>query len=192
MRSLSKLPVSTSCAKPKYHTLFCRKLQTKWSASNTNNLVFWFSITFISYLHSLTFLCHSLLFLSSSPSIFLLLSEEPTLWQITVHWALLPLSLLPVPDVCSAQLLLSGWHICTFSLCVCCQQVVHEAYTRFTEDSLTQSVCEGPSEMTEVTIKVSQPTEVSACCPNLSWDVCPPASSIHQPPLTHQFIGFPG
>uniref|UniRef100_A0A665V672 Uncharacterized protein n=1 Tax=Echeneis naucrates TaxID=173247 RepID=A0A665V672_ECHNA len=40
------------------------------------------------------------------------------------------------------------------------RQVVHEAYTRFTEESLTQSVCENPSENTEVTIKgleVSKP-----------------------------------
>ncbi|XP_033492960.2 uncharacterized protein LOC117263565 [Epinephelus lanceolatus] len=40
------------------------------------------------------------------------------------------------------------------------RQVVHEAYTRFTEESLMQSVCEKPSESTEVTIKgleVSKP-----------------------------------
>ncbi|KAL3043492.1 hypothetical protein OYC64_003370 [Pagothenia borchgrevinki] len=40
------------------------------------------------------------------------------------------------------------------------RQVVHDAYTRFTEDSLMQSVCENPSESTEVTIKgleVSKP-----------------------------------
>ncbi|KAK5854716.1 hypothetical protein PBY51_004888 [Eleginops maclovinus] len=40
------------------------------------------------------------------------------------------------------------------------RQVVHDAYTRFTEESLTQSVCENPSESTEVTIKgleVSKP-----------------------------------
>lgn len=34
-------------------------------------------------------------------------------------------------------------------------QVVHEAYTRFAEESLMQSVCEKDSESTEVTIKVS-------------------------------------
>ncbi|XP_047461976.1 uncharacterized protein LOC125020583 [Mugil cephalus] len=33
------------------------------------------------------------------------------------------------------------------------RQVVHEAYSRFTEESLTQSVCDKPSESTEVTIK---------------------------------------
>ncbi|XP_057684681.1 uncharacterized protein LOC130910996 [Corythoichthys intestinalis] len=40
------------------------------------------------------------------------------------------------------------------------RQVVHEAYSRFTEESLTQSVCEKPTEDTEVTIKgleVSKP-----------------------------------
>lgn len=40
------------------------------------------------------------------------------------------------------------------------RQVVHEAYSRFTEESLMQSVCEKPSESTEVTIKgleVSKP-----------------------------------
>ncbi|KAK7899340.1 hypothetical protein WMY93_020193 [Mugilogobius chulae] len=40
------------------------------------------------------------------------------------------------------------------------RQVVHEAYTRFTEDSLMQSICDQPSESTEVTIKgleVSKP-----------------------------------
>nr|XP_019964023.1 PREDICTED: uncharacterized protein LOC109643365 [Paralichthys olivaceus] len=40
------------------------------------------------------------------------------------------------------------------------RQVVHEVYTRFTEESLTQSVCDKPSESTEVTIKgleVSKP-----------------------------------
>ncbi|XP_028317523.1 uncharacterized protein LOC114472464 [Gouania willdenowi] len=40
------------------------------------------------------------------------------------------------------------------------RQVVHEAYSRFTEESLTQSVCDKPSESTEVTIKgleVSKP-----------------------------------
>lgn len=40
------------------------------------------------------------------------------------------------------------------------RQVVHEAYTRFTEESLMQSICEQPSESTEVTIKgleVSKP-----------------------------------
>ncbi|XP_038158781.1 uncharacterized protein LOC119795033 [Cyprinodon tularosa] len=40
------------------------------------------------------------------------------------------------------------------------RQVVQEAYSRFTEESLTQSVCENPSEATEVTIKgleVSKP-----------------------------------
>ncbi|CAF93532.1 unnamed protein product, partial [Tetraodon nigroviridis] len=31
--------------------------------------------------------------------------------------------------------------------------VVHEAYRRFTEESLMQSVCDKPSESTEVTIK---------------------------------------
>ncbi|KAL6099361.1 uncharacterized protein ACO6RY_01196 [Pungitius sinensis] len=33
------------------------------------------------------------------------------------------------------------------------RQVVHDAYTRFTEESLMQSVCEQPTESTEVTIK---------------------------------------
>ncbi|KAJ0054908.1 hypothetical protein NL108_007145, partial [Boleophthalmus pectinirostris] len=33
------------------------------------------------------------------------------------------------------------------------RQVVHEAYTRFTEESLMQSMCDQPSESTEVTIK---------------------------------------
>ncbi|KAK2920777.1 uncharacterized protein [Channa argus] len=45
------------------------------------------------------------------------------------------------------------------------RQVVHEAYTRFTEESLTQSVCERPSESTEVTIKgleVSKPGRYQA------------------------------
>ncbi|KAJ0003522.1 hypothetical protein NQD34_008620 [Periophthalmus magnuspinnatus] len=40
------------------------------------------------------------------------------------------------------------------------RQVVHEAYTRFTEESLMQSMCDQPSESTEVTIKgleVSKP-----------------------------------
>ncbi|XP_043995509.1 uncharacterized protein LOC122844280 [Gambusia affinis] len=40
------------------------------------------------------------------------------------------------------------------------RQVVHEVYSRFTEESLMQSVCEKPSESTEVTIKgleVSKP-----------------------------------
>uniref|UniRef100_A0A8C2X5K0 Uncharacterized protein n=1 Tax=Cyclopterus lumpus TaxID=8103 RepID=A0A8C2X5K0_CYCLU len=40
------------------------------------------------------------------------------------------------------------------------RQVVHDAYTRFAEDSLMQSVCEQPTESTEVTIKgleVSKP-----------------------------------
>ncbi|XP_072225935.1 uncharacterized protein [Leuresthes tenuis] len=40
------------------------------------------------------------------------------------------------------------------------RQVVHEAYSRFTEESLTQSICDKPSECTEVTIKgleVSKP-----------------------------------
>ncbi|CAL9690851.1 unnamed protein product [Knipowitschia caucasica] len=40
------------------------------------------------------------------------------------------------------------------------RQVVHEAYTRFTEESLMQSTCDQPSESTEVTIKgleVSKP-----------------------------------
>lgn len=44
--------------------------------------------------------------------------------------------------------------------CVRGPQVVHEAYSRFTEESLTQSVCEKPTESTEVTIKgleVSKP-----------------------------------
>lgn len=45
-------------------------------------------------------------------------------------------------------------------LCVCVGlQVVHEAYTRFAEDSLMQSVCDKTSESTEVTIKVSGGTE---------------------------------
>ncbi|KAK2830751.1 hypothetical protein Q5P01_018682 [Channa striata] len=45
------------------------------------------------------------------------------------------------------------------------RQVVHEAYTRFTEESLTQSVCDRPSESTEVTIKgleVSKPGRYQA------------------------------
>ncbi|XP_029023616.1 uncharacterized protein LOC114866110 [Betta splendens] len=45
------------------------------------------------------------------------------------------------------------------------RQVVHEAYTRFTEESLTQSVCDKPSERTEVTIKgleVSKPGRYQA------------------------------
>uniref|UniRef100_A0A3B4YGU4 Uncharacterized LOC111645598 n=1 Tax=Seriola lalandi dorsalis TaxID=1841481 RepID=A0A3B4YGU4_SERLL len=45
------------------------------------------------------------------------------------------------------------------------RQVVHEAYTRFTEESLTQSVCDKPSESTEVTIKgleVSKPGRYQA------------------------------
>ncbi|XP_068566947.1 uncharacterized protein [Cebidichthys violaceus] len=33
------------------------------------------------------------------------------------------------------------------------RQVVHDAYTRFTEESLMQSVCEQPTESTDVTIK---------------------------------------
>ncbi|XP_059205609.1 uncharacterized protein LOC131984705 [Centropristis striata] len=40
------------------------------------------------------------------------------------------------------------------------RQVVHDAYTRFTEESLMQSICEKPTESTEVTIKgleVSKP-----------------------------------
>lgn len=43
--------------------------------------------------------------------------------------------------------------VCVF-LCVCLQ-VVREAYSRFTEESLTQSMCDKPMESTEVTIKVS-------------------------------------
>lgn len=43
----------------------------------------------------------------------------------------------------------------------CTLQVVHEAYRRFTEESLMQSVCDKPSESTEVTIKVS--TRVQRC-----------------------------
>ncbi|TNN21837.1 hypothetical protein EYF80_068051 [Liparis tanakae] len=35
------------------------------------------------------------------------------------------------------------------------QGVVHDAFTRYAEDSLMQSVCEQPTESTEVTIKVS-------------------------------------
>uniref|UniRef100_A0A672I3L8 Uncharacterized protein n=1 Tax=Salarias fasciatus TaxID=181472 RepID=A0A672I3L8_SALFA len=45
------------------------------------------------------------------------------------------------------------------------RQVVHEAYTRFTEESLMQSVCDQPSESTEVTIKgleVSKPGRYQA------------------------------
>ncbi|XP_034017419.1 uncharacterized protein LOC117502473 [Thalassophryne amazonica] len=45
------------------------------------------------------------------------------------------------------------------------RQVVHEAYTRFTEESLLQSVCDKPSESTEVTIKgleVSKPGRYQA------------------------------
>ncbi|KAM7384738.1 hypothetical protein PAMA_011883 [Pampus argenteus] len=45
------------------------------------------------------------------------------------------------------------------------RQVVHEAYTRFTEESLMQSICDKPSESTEVTIKgleVSKPGRYQA------------------------------
>ncbi|KAI3358840.1 hypothetical protein L3Q82_015236 [Scortum barcoo] len=45
------------------------------------------------------------------------------------------------------------------------RQVVHEAYTRFTEESLMQSVCQKDSESTEVTIKgleVSKPGRYQA------------------------------
>ncbi|XP_075867884.1 uncharacterized protein LOC142877291 isoform X1 [Nelusetta ayraudi] len=45
------------------------------------------------------------------------------------------------------------------------RQVVHEAYSRFTEESLTQSVCEKPTDSTEVTIKgleVSKPGRYQA------------------------------
>ncbi|XP_034456766.1 uncharacterized protein LOC117770943 [Hippoglossus hippoglossus] len=45
------------------------------------------------------------------------------------------------------------------------RQVVNEVYTRFTEDSLMQSVCEKPTESTEVTIKgleVSKPGRYQA------------------------------
>uniref|UniRef100_A0A8D3B5I6 Uncharacterized protein n=1 Tax=Scophthalmus maximus TaxID=52904 RepID=A0A8D3B5I6_SCOMX len=45
------------------------------------------------------------------------------------------------------------------------RQVVHDAYTRFTEESLMQSVCDNPSESTEVTIKgleVSKPGRYQA------------------------------
>lgn len=45
------------------------------------------------------------------------------------------------------------------------RQVVHEAYTRFTEESLMQSICDQPSESTEVTIKgleVSKPGRYQA------------------------------
>nr|XP_020474160.1 uncharacterized protein LOC109970732 [Monopterus albus] len=45
------------------------------------------------------------------------------------------------------------------------RQVVHEVYTRFTEESLTQSVCDKPSETIEVTIKgleVSKPGRYQA------------------------------
>ncbi|XP_053717826.1 uncharacterized protein LOC128756953 isoform X2 [Synchiropus splendidus] len=45
------------------------------------------------------------------------------------------------------------------------RQVVHEAYTRFTEESLMQSACENPPEGTEVTIKgleVSKPGRYQA------------------------------
>lgn len=36
-----------------------------------------------------------------------------------------------------------------------CVQVVHEAYSRFTEESLAQSTCNKPAEDSDVTIKVS-------------------------------------
>lgn len=45
------------------------------------------------------------------------------------------------------------------------RQVVHDAYTRFTEESLMQSICDQPSESTEVTIKgleVSKPGRYQA------------------------------
>ncbi|XP_028288726.1 uncharacterized protein LOC114453178 [Parambassis ranga] len=45
------------------------------------------------------------------------------------------------------------------------RQVVHEAYSRFTEESLMQSTCDKPSESTEVTIKgleVSKPGRYQA------------------------------
>lgn len=47
-----------------------------------------------------------------------------------------------------------GTCVCVF-VCMYRPQVVHEAYSRFTEESLTQSVCEKPTDSTEVTIKVS-------------------------------------
>lgn len=47
------------------------------------------------------------------------------------------------------------------SFWVCTLQVVHEAYRRFTEEYLMQSVCDETLESTEVTIKVS--TGVQRC-----------------------------
>lgn len=47
------------------------------------------------------------------------------------------------------------------SFWVCTLQVVHEAYRRFTEEYLMQSVCDETLETTEVTIKVS--TGVQTC-----------------------------
>lgn len=48
-------------------------------------------------------------------------------------------------------------HVCIcVSVCVFVGlQVVHEAYTRFTEESITQSVCDKTPDGSEVTIKVS-------------------------------------
>lgn len=39
-------------------------------------------------------------------------------------------------------------------LCICVFQVVHEVYTRFTEESTAQSTWENNTESTEVEIKV--------------------------------------
>ena len=54
------------------------------------------------------------------------------------------------------------WPQCDVSpVCVCVfvgLQVVHEAYTRFTEESITQSICDKTPDGTEVTIKVSDGT----------------------------------
>lgn len=51
-------------------------------------------------------------------------------------------------------------HVCIcVSVCVFVGlQVVHEAYTRFTEESITQSVCDKTPDGSEVTIKVSDGT----------------------------------
>lgn len=79
-----------------------------------------------------------------SCSAFVFFMQKHSCWDIILLW--------PHFDTSPACVCLS--------LCVCvCQQVVHEAYTRFTEESLTQSVCDKPSERTEVTIKVSDGTK---------------------------------
>lgn len=66
-------------------------------------------------------------------------------------------------------------HSCDFCVRVCAcviPQVVHEAYSRFTEESLTQSVCEKPTESTEVTIKVSGESCQIRCRRLDDWNVC--------------------